>query len=721
MTTKITVEIKGADSLLDAVKSVQADERNKYEERKEEEKEEAKLAAAEEVEAAQGDQDGAIKEEDKRKKRPVNPKLKRCGHWIYKDFVTGRSGDSWDQWARARLNGEDVMQYSVGSGDGTQWATHYINAPSGRIFSSTVTTGSMNFIGYLSYVQYYEPGSGFGTVYTLPEGAIETPYDPMVYLQSTSSNWGLYFPDELGSGPNKYRRMITLQKRRPSGSGPEFNQAQVCFPVNNKKSVIIVRTWLSWTATSRGEQYYAPPPSAGYFLHPQNTSNASVKFTVYYKNPGADTGWTPINGFYWLMDPGDEENILSVSELNAIFPLSSSYSFAHNHKVDVTGFVVSYNRVKKLENIPSELLSKMELRYPEAPWDTYFPTLNRYYFYYVIDKCPGYPPQLDEDYNTASWEFNPDSQCMGVARNLFQDSTYDSGFLPYDHWIRDPEFPGRLDESDSSWTTFETHRVLGISPGAYDYYDSELQDYDFFNHYGYGGYAASAPYSLTSNYGEVRLHTKDVLKNDNPTIFKNAWYWFYKIREKVLQAGVNRDNLTKNDIAWIYLTKDQREAYIDNYKVSPTDSGAIVQHALQAPEDPEFNYMFIERSEANDILTDGVRWISEGGSGSWTSAYEPPFDSNSDPYYDPPYMDPADSRWKKSRYKHKLSRNRQWPPSISAGISEPIPATASAAARADHPLAKGTGYMTLVINTAWDKDYSQVLLGMGFTAEDLAL
>lgn len=720
MTTKIDVIIKGIAELLQKIKEVQDEERKKYELKKKEkkEKEEVEEEAAEEQQKQDDEYKGAVADPEEEDKPENKPKSRKCGHWIYKDFVQGRSGTGWELYPRVRYRMDDIMQYSVGSGDGTQWATHYINSPSGRNWQDTVITGSMEFIGYLSYVQFYAPGSGFGTVYQLPEGAIETPYDPMVYLQSTSSNWGLYFPDELNSGEAKYRRMITIQKKRSAGNQPQINQAQVCFPINNKKSIIIVPTWMSWITSLGAESYDSPPPSAGYFLHPQNTSQPSVKYTVYYKNPGTNTGWTPINGFYWVMNPADETDILSLSELAAIMPLSSTYVFSHNHKWDVAGFVVSHKKARKLDNIPDEVLNKIRARYPEAPWDTTFGTNNNYNFLDVIDKTPGYPTQIDDIYNIESWEFNPDSQCMGIARNLFGRSDYDSGSLPYDYWFRDNRMPVYVNEGDVRYSSFDTHRVLGISPGAYDYYDADLQDHAFYNHFGKGSWYDSWDFtystrdSWVSEYGEVRLHAKDVSKN--------TWNWFNGITQKALDLGdANRYQLTKNDIAWIYLNKEQREAYINNYKEYSTDPAGLLEYALEAPDNPEFNYVYMERNVDNQVLVDGVKWIGEGYMGTWTSADEPPFDYNSDPFYDAPYMDPEDSRWKRYGLKHKLSPSRQWPPSVSAGISDPIPANASAAARADHPLAKGTALMTLVINTAWDNDYSAVLLAMGFEPRDL--
>ncbi len=718
MTTKITVNIEGTDKLLDTAKSLQAETRAEYVEKKKDKKvaeEAAEELKLQETATKEDNQKGAIRDSEEDKKRPVGPKPRGCGHWIYKDYTFSVGTSQWSQYDRGTYDGPDVFQVSVGSGNGKQWATHYFYGPSGKPTFDAAVTGSMDFVGYLSYVQYYEPGSGFGTVYTLPEGAIETPYDPMVYLQSTSSNWGLYFPDELNSGEAKYRKIVTVIKKLKPVNSTELaacNQHHFCFPVNNKKTVIIVPSWVHWSRGSAGE-IYSGGNGGEYVLHPQNISQPSIKYTVYYKNAGgAATGWTPINGFYWLMDPADDTKILTLSQLGQLFPLDTSIEHSYAGVYEMTGFVVSDRKVKKLNSIPSEVEEKIRARCPEPFWDD----SNIYWAAYNIrdtnDQMPGYPAEIDAIYNNYSWMMNPDAHCMGIARNLFYPWEYDGYSLPYDYWNRD-ELPA----------AFESPGTLGVSPGIYDSYDADLQDHNFYNHFGTGswydswGFTYSQRTTWTSNYGEVRIHTQDVSKN--------AWNWFYNIRSATSiqdNSGYSRWNITKNDIAWIYLNSAEREAFLDNYKVYDTDPQSILDYALSAPDNPEFNYMYYEKNDEQNRLKNGVKWVSEGGSGSWVDSDAVEFDYDSDPFYEPPYMDLADAGWKKYKLKQKLSRERLWPPSISAGIDDPIPANAGLGAKENHPLAKGDSRtMTLLINTAWDNDYSQILLGMGFTPEDLAL
>lgn len=741
MTTKIDVIIKGIAELLQKIKEVQDEERKKYEEakRKKKEKEKAEKEAQQEEEDKDDEYKGAIAETEEEEEPENRPKSRKCGHWMYKDFTYGQGTSDWQNYDRATYDGPDIFQVSIGSGDGVKWETHYFQAPSGKPTFESVVTGSMDFVGYLSYMQFYEPGSGFGTVYTLPEGAIETPYDPVVYLNPFNPPsscpdgfcWQLYFPDELSSGPGRSRKTVTLTKKLKPVNSTEVafcNQNQFCFPINNKKSVVIIPSWVHWSRGSAGEIYSAAAPGE-FFLHPQNISQPSIRYTVYYKNPGgANTGWTPINGFYWLMNPADETQILTMSQLGQIFPLSTTITHNHAGKYEIAGFVVSHKNVKKLESIPEAVEAKIRARCPEPYWDD----SNIYWASYtesmreLNDKTPGYPSEIDDIYNNVSWMMNPDAHCMGVARNLFYPWEYDGDGLPYDYWNRDGSAP--------SLDAFYPPLTLGISPGIYDSYDADLQDHAFYNHFGKGswydswGFTYSTRDTWTSEYGDVRLHTQDVLLNQTPNQPKNAWYWFYNIRSVTSELdgpGYSRWHITKsaNDIAWMYLNTAERQAFLDNYTDSETDTEAILDYALSAPDHAEFNYMYYAKNDnpANLKLQNGVKWISEGGASSWVDADAVEFDYNADPFYDQPYMEPDDPHWRRYKLKHKLSQNRMWPPSVSAGIDEPIPANANLSAKANHPLAKGNAIMTLMINTAWDNDYSQVLLDMGFTAEDLAI
>ena len=740
MTTKITVEVKGQTGLLNDIKNIQADQREADKARREAEKDkkEAEKVAKEADDDEEEDWKGAVRDPDNPNRRDNRPKVKKCGHWMYKDYTYGQGTADWERYDRATYAGPDIFQVSIGSGDGLKWATHYFEAPAGKPTFESVVTGSMNFVGYLSYVQFYEPGSGFGTVYTLPEGAIETPYDPMEYLHPSGTAvcpdgfcWGLYFPDELSSGPGRSRKNVTITKKLKPVNSTEIafcNQNQFCFPVNNKKTIVIIPSWVHWSRGSAGELYSAQEPGQ-YSLHPQNFSQPSVKYTVYYKLPGGpETGWSPVNGFYWLMNPADETQILTLSQLGQLFPLDTTINHVHAGKYEIAGFVVSHNNVKKLNNIPADVEAKIRARCPEPYWDD----SNIYWASYtdsmrtLNDQTPGYPAEIDAIYNNASWMMNPDAHCMGVARNLFYPWEYDGDGLPYDYWNRDNAF------GTSGTTPFDPPRTLGISPGIYDSYDADLQDHAFYNHFGKGswydswGFTYSTRDTWTSEYGRIRLHAQDVLLNQTPLQPKNAWHWFYNIRSatSVLDnSGYSRWNVTKNDIAWIYLNSQERQAFVNNYKQYESDPEIIVNYALAAPDHAEFNYMYYaqDNNEENLKLQNGVKWISDGGAGSWVDTDAVEFNYDDDPFYNQPYMSPSDPHWKRYRFKHRLSKNRLWPPSVSAGIEDPVPVTADLAQKANHPLAKGNAIMTLMINTAWDNDYSQLLLGMGFTAEDLAL
>lgn len=725
MTTKINIEVKNNAELLDKQKAIQAEQRQADKQKQEQKKQQQEAEKAKKVQKDTEDEEwkGAIADPKEGKKRKNRPKLRRCGHWIYKDYTFSVGTSQWRQYNRGTYDGPDIYQVSVGSGDGTQWATHYFHGPTGKPTFDATVTGSMNFVGYLSYVQFYQPGSGFGTVYTLPEGAIETPYDPMVYLDPSGSPtgcpdgfcWALYFPDELNSGSGRSRRTVTIEKKLKPVNSTQLSaciQNHFCFPVNNKKTVIIVPSWINWSRGSAGE-IYSGGNGGEYVLHPQNFSQPSIKYTVYYKNSGGvETGWTPINGFYWIMDPADSTKILTLSQLGQLFPLDTTITHNYAGIYEMAGFVVSGQKVKKLDNIPSAVEAKIKARCPEPPWDD----SNIYWAAYNVrdtnDQMPGYPAEIAEAYNNYSWMMNPDAHCMGVARNLFYPWEYDGYGLPYDYWNRD-ELPA----------AFESPGTLGVSPGAYDSYDADLQDHDFYNHFGTGSWYDSWDFTYserttwTSDYGEVRIHTQD--------ISKNAWDWFYNIRSVTSSqdnAGYSRWHVTKNDIAWIYLNSNERQAFLSNYKLYNTDPQAILNYALSAPDNPEFNYMYYAKNDEENRLQNGVKWVSNGGSGSWVDSDAVEFDYDSDPFYEPPHMDPADIGWQKYGFNQKLSPQRLWPPSVSAGINDPIPADASLGMKEEHPLAKGDPRtMTLLINTAWDNDYSQVLLDMGFTTEDLAL
>lgn len=718
---------------MDAAKTVQANARSDYEEQKKLKK--AEDAAEAEERQRQADEEdeykGAIREDEEEDKQKNRPKSKKCGFWIYRDYLLGRPDiDADTAYERTGLD-YDTFQFSVGTGDGRKWATHYFEGPAGKPNTGLEVTGSQTFIGYLSYIQFYT--GSFGTTYTLPEGATVVPYDPAVYLDPLNPPgtcpdgfcWTLYFPDELSSGPGRSRKNVTLTKVQKTVNAYEptcLEQNIFNFPINDKKTVVVAASWLGWSMGEGGEMYSSVWPDQ-YFLHPQNITQPSIRSTVYYKYPGGDeTGWQPIYGYYWLMDPADETVILTNSTLGAIFPLDSTIThiFAGQPEIDIAAFAVGPNNVKKIDNIPTAVAQKIRARCPTPFWDDSNIYWARWEIRETMDQIPGYPSQIDDIYNNASWMMNPDALSMGVARNLFIEWDYDGDNLPYDYWNRDLEFLSEFTDRGS----FETHRFIGASPGIYDAYDADLQDHAFYNHFGKGswydswGFTYSTRDSWTSEYGDVRIHTGDIREG--------AWLWL-ALAPTFREGGTE---LTTDDISWLYLKPEDREAFIDGYRLDYYDLASSSRlpldftpeqraHLLAAEDDPVFSYIYYERNEDAGRLVDGVKWISSGGAGSWTDANSPAFSYDDDPFYDQPYMDVNDIGWTKYKYKTKLSNQRVWPPSVSAGFADPVPSNVSASSKSGHPLANGRAQLTYVINTAWGNDYSQVLLAMGFEAGDL--
>jgi hypothetical protein len=737
MTTEITVEIKGGETILDAAKAVQADARADYEEQKKLKK--AKEAAEAEERQRQADEEdeykGAIREDEEESKPENRLKSRKCGFWIYRDQVIGRPDLEADTpFERTGLD-QDIFQLSVGTGDGRKWATHYFEGPAGKPATGIAVTGSVTLVGYLSYIRFY--ADGLGTVYTLPEGATVVPYDPVVYLDPDNPPgpgvcpnnfcWTLFFPDELSSGPGRSRKNVTVTKvsKKVNAYEPTCMEQNIFnFPINDKKTIVVVANWLGWSMGEGGEMYSSVWPDQ-YFLHPQNISQPSIRSTVYYKYPGGEeTGWQPIYGYYWLMDPADETVVLTNSTFGAIFPLDNTIThvFEGQPEIDIAAFVVGPNDVKKIDNIPSAVAEKIKARCPAPVWDDSNIYWARWEIRGPLDQIPGYPSQIDEYWNNASWMINPDALSMGVARNLFREWEYDGYYLPYDYWNRELEF------QVSNYSAPNTHQIpplLGASPGIYDAYDADLQDHAFYNHFGKGdwydswGFTYSTQDSWTSEYGDVRIHTGDIREG--------AWAWL-ALNPSLANGS---QGVCTDDIAWLYLKPEEREAFIDNFRFTYYDYTATIrlpfeftaeqrEHLLiNAPEDPVFNYIYIERNVDAGNLVDGVKWISNGEAGSWTDANSPAFDYNQDPFWDQPYMDIDDSRWVKYKYKTKLSNQRVWPPSISAGFEDPVPSSVSTYSKANHPLANGWPQISYVINTAWGNDYSQVLLAMGFEAGDL--
>jgi hypothetical protein len=266
-----------------------------------------------------------------------------------------------------------------------------------------------------------------------------------------------------------------------------------------------------------------------------------------------------------------------------------------------------------------------------------------------------------------------------------------------------------------------TKQILGASPGIYDSYDLDLQDHAFYNHFGKGSWYDSWSFTYSvrdswlSDYGDVRIHAGDIREG--------AWQWMRNIDETDTDDNPPW-HITVNDLAWLYLRPDDRQAFIDNYKqynaVNTYDfTPAQISYLNSAPEDPVFSYIYYARNVDAEKLIDGVKWATDGYGGAWTDANSPAFDYNDDPFYDVPYMDIEDPHWMKYRLKTKLSNQRVWPPSISSGFDDPVPANVPASSKSSHPLARGGLNLSYVINTAWDNDYSQVLLAMGFQAGDL--
>lgn len=731
MTTNIKVIVKTDDSLLERAKLAQQVQRDEDEEKREEKLTEKEIAE-EDAEAERleyDDQKGAVADTEKRKKRINRGRKRKCGFWIFKDYLIGRpdyAGEGTLAPEERNNLSNDTFQLSIGTGDGRRWATHYFEGPGGKPSTATNVTGSQTFIGYLSYVQFYT--GGFGTVYELPEGATVVPYDPVVYLNPSvpagicpnNFCWALFFPDELGSMPGVSRKNVTVvTKGKPINQFEPTvaNQAIFNFPINNRKTIVVAANWLGWSMGTAGEIYGGVYPEE-YFLHPEDNSKPSIRRTVYYKYPGGvETGWQPIFGYYWLMDPESPLTSMNLTRLNQLFPLDDSiiHNYQGQEQVEVVGFAVGPSKVKKLDSIPPQVAAKVRARCPAPFWDDSNVFQARWNFRDVVDNIPGYPEQIDEIYNNASWEMNPDAHCMGIGINLFYRWTglTSATDLPYDYWNRDEAFTAEYPERGSVMTK----QILGASPGIYDSYELDLQDHAFYNHFGKGawydswGFTYSTKDSWLSDFGDVRIHAGDIRKD--------AWEWMKNIRQ-TKPEGSPPQYITKNDLAWLYLRPNERTAFIDNYRDYDFTSVEI-NYLNSAPEDPIFHYIYYQRSVDDGKLVNGVKWITDGYGGAWADPDLIEFDDLDDPFYQVPYMDVEDEHWKKYKLKTRLSKNRTWPPSISAGFTDPIPSDVDVSSKGDHPLARGGINLSYVINTAWGNDYSQVLLSMGFESKDLAV
>lgn len=762
MTTKITVNIEGADKLLDTAKSLQAETRAEYVEKKKDKKiaeEAAEELELQETATKEDNQKGAVADSEEDEKRPVGPKSRRCGHWIFTDH-TFRSlcpsqDTAYSQTYRENIDYDmrssdlDRFQISVGSGNGTSWATHVIEGGGSKpAFCPNVPGQLTSFIGYLHYIQVYE--GAFGTVYSIPDGAVVVPYDPAIYLKNPTPGlcpdnfcWPLYFPDELNSGSGRSRKMVSIGVVDTTTNGTDLqegNHFYVGMPVNNRTSIIAGKSTLHYTVYTT-QRLDSPRPSE-LVLDPEDMNKYNVMFKVYYKYPGGqETGWQPITGYYWIMDPSDSTKILTKAEVAALVPYSSTSVLRGSEMVsEKWAFVVNHKRAREIA-VPDKLGELIDKRAPDPAPYTYFPWFTWEYpmhSYYERDFSDDefvlgyrnftYQPDVH-------WWANPDAQCPGWAKNLFGIFETDKDNMPYDFFS---VFVNK------DYDILPIHYLQGLNPGAYDYIDKGMNDLKMYNHLGRGSWAADNNDSwdvgpITSNYGQIRLTAPD----------NSTGSWFRSISDIQSNPNISLSyGVPKYLFSWFWLTDQEQEDYIENYLQyifgqryyhsqnpslieSQYDSGfygteiSAVRQVLQNTPKNNRELKFIEYrkpedDEYEDLLVDGVKWVSSGFTGSWTPYNIPEFDYNNDPFYTDPYLNASKAElFRKYKLKTKLSNNRLWPPSLIAGNSEPINPKENSEAKFKHPLYLGLAQMHYIANTAWDGDYTAQLLELGIPAEDL--
>lgn len=752
MTTKITVEVNTDQSLLQTIQEIQNKKRQEYKDLKEERKLKLEEKAKKEKQTKEEQKkDGAIREEEEEKKLK-QPKKRGCGHWLfwdylYKPWCPGATGG--DYAGASNFNGyhlgeTDKAQISVCSGNGRKWATHIVNGEEGKPYFCADEVYDIQYVvGYLHYVQYYD--GAFGTIYQLPEGATVVPYDPAVYIGGQNGGadcpydfcWALFFPDELNSGPGVSRKMLPVgYEDRMSGNERGTNSYYLGMPVDDSTSIIVGKTDM-FHMSRRGTDLTCPYPY-DLVTDPEDPDKQNITYRVFYKYPGGpETGWQPITGYYWLMDPSDSNTIMDSVRLRQVFPLPGVNSISNNYHSETWGFVVSDKEARKLDTIPSSVEELINKRAPDAFVNYYFPSSPRYTYpmwdlgntgeILPIEEIPvGYPdfPYLPD---TAYWGCNPDTQCLGWAKNAFDFYSVDQDNLPYDYYTMG------ADAINYGAERMPCNYLQGLTPGAYDYIiDGDLNDHYYYNHLGAGSWRDDWSISwdvgpITSRFGELKLIA--------PEATEQSWFkWLSEFRQSNYPSGEYM-LAPKQQIAWMWISNEDRANCLESYMKTLYKGNASMTGSYPSKyEDPVFandiqksREFFLSAPEANREFSfleykpaGGLKWVSEGDHGSWTLYGQPEFSYYVDPFYDPPYLTDLKEQFSKYKYKIKLSDSRLWPPSVTAGISDPFnPAEDELGLKNKHPLWNGLPQMHLIVNTAWGNNYANVLFELGFQPEDL--
>lgn len=548
---------------------------------------------------------------------------------------------------------DDALQVSVAPAGGKGWVTETLYCESGIKGGTgdTEFSGGTDYDGFLTFVQSFPLANAISE---LPPGAEETPYDPRIYVPTDNSeNQELFFDRNklISIGP----------KRVTSGVEDRRIATYIVLPVDDNTAIIVAPVFIGWV-TSEIVQAGAEPPGDLFAQVPEGPARVGVRYIKYFKvDPSEVNGedrWIVIWGWYELRD--NENNlILSLSE----FGIEQTGPFAVNKAArDNLCFVVNNKKARRIP-LPSAAAEKINQRFPD----------------YVLKSILGgftyaLPDSFSIDYwdpsGSKSWTQIPGVSSMGASASRVPLATENDGQGP---------FYGKQDD-------FRAPTYLFGSPGVYDYFDADLNDYDLANWF------------FDDNFAQIGYLPGKVVSSAYASPSTPLFAPDHTVPNSGFEYLSAFDNNTGHALTWSFMKPVDRAAGIGIY----TEASPSVSWLSAVPSaHPAFYFSYFTQT-ISGVEFDLAKQYA------WVSAVEG--DKLPSGYMKQSGFATENAGWRRYNQSIKLSPSRTLPPSLL--FNNP--------ARTLHPYVDLTSpYLTLVSWTGWGRNWRSQLTALGFSSADL--
>lgn len=581
---------------------------------------------------------------------------------------------------------DDCFQVSVGSGNGTKWATKLIKPgfdKSDPPIGTATYYNSLN-VGYVVYAR--SPQNTTVPIYTsLPEGAVVLADD------IRKSTYVLAGINQTGLVP--YYREFGLAVGFGGSGNTILDVAYHVLPVNNDNAIVLVPTNQSYYVNlfERTVAVGGAPPNIytnsikNSFQFIELGVGSALQFAL-YPYPGiiqrvfckypleetatfpeqpaeawfaVDLAWCFVNGanaFY-------PTNYFDVTS-----PAQSRYNKDYR---ETAAFVVNSNRVREIE-VPTEVSELFSVRYPSREY-----IINGAFGSY---QDPEVPAELSDQTFLYGWIQKPMTPYIGAS----SDSKEILGL------------------ARNTGTDYRPQPLIFGTPGTYKYFAESLIDTRFWQYAGINDELPNLLVSLNPATYPVSLFAPD------PAAPQSA----FKYMRDVYVATKDED-LPSTDLAvfttegsrfkWPFLNSEQKQFVLDKF---PSQSSGPYTLTLTAPDNsPTFDFSYyrntFNEAVAIEVVLERNTWLTADQS-KWRLV-------GADPGY---YYMRAEG-WTKYSRSIRLSPARILPPSIYLEDPESD----------GHPYLGGKynnlHTLCMLAWTAGGKSWIPQLLALGFKGSDL--